>query len=121
MRKRVKKLPRVPLPVRSVEVHRPAKGAGSYKREKTVPADEIVAALASREYSFRCDWSEADGCWLVSFPQLPGCYAHVSDLARLEDVLQQAKEDWIGTALAYGKPIPEPKGVPYEHQDTPLN
>ena len=55
-------------------------------------------------------WSRADECFLVEVPELPGCMA---DGGSYEDALAQAKvviQEWLDTARAEGRPIPEPRG-----------
>lgn len=55
-------------------------------------------------------WSRDDQAFLVEVPELPGCMA---DGASYEDALANAQKviaEWIETALALGRAIPEPKG-----------
>jgi predicted RNase H-like HicB family nuclease len=55
-------------------------------------------------------WSDADGAFVVDVPELPGCMAdgatYQEALANAETVIQE----WIETAQALRRPIPEPKG-----------
>jgi predicted RNase H-like HicB family nuclease len=55
-------------------------------------------------------WSDADGAFVVDVPELPGCMAdgatYQEALANAETVIQE----WIETARALGRSIPEPKG-----------
>ncbi len=55
-------------------------------------------------------WSREDQAFLVEVPKLPGCMA---DGASYEEAVANAKVvigEWIETAQAQGRPIPEPKG-----------
>ena len=55
-------------------------------------------------------WSRDDQAFLVEVPELPGCMA---DGASYEDALANAQKviaEWIETAQALGRAIPEPKG-----------
>ena len=55
-------------------------------------------------------WSKEDQCFVVEVPELPGCMA---DGANYQDALKNAErviEEWIETARALDRPIPEPAG-----------
>ena len=55
-------------------------------------------------------WSKEDQSFLVEVPELPGC---MSDGATYEEAVANAQiviAEWIETANALGRPIPEPKG-----------
>ncbi len=55
-------------------------------------------------------WSKADEAFVVEVPELPGCMA---DGASYEQAVANAKvviQEWMDTALALGRPIPEPRG-----------
>ena len=55
-------------------------------------------------------WSKADGSFVVEVPELPGCMA---DGATYEEAVANAQViigEWIETARALGRPIPEPRG-----------
>lgn len=55
-------------------------------------------------------WGKEDQAFLVEVPELPGCMA---DGATYEEALANAQSviaEWIETAEALGRPIPEPKG-----------
>ena len=55
-------------------------------------------------------WSEEDKAFIAEVPELAGCMAdgatYQEALANVEVVIQE----WIETARALGRPIPEPKG-----------
>ena len=55
-------------------------------------------------------WSREDQAFLAEVPELPGCMA---DGASYEEALANAQQviaEWIETAEALDRPIPEPKG-----------
>ncbi len=55
-------------------------------------------------------WSRADESFIVEVPELAGCMA---DGSTYEEALANAKvviEEWLATARAESRPIPEPRG-----------
>lgn len=55
-------------------------------------------------------WSEVDQAFIAEVPELPGC---VSDGTTYLEAVQNAEiviQEWIETAKALGRSIPEPKG-----------
>jgi predicted RNase H-like HicB family nuclease len=55
-------------------------------------------------------WSQEDQSFLVQVPELPGCMA---DGTACQEAVQNAEviiQEWIETAQALGRDIPEPKG-----------
>lgn len=55
-------------------------------------------------------WSKEDQCFVVEVPELPGCMA---DGANYQEAVKNAErviEEWIETARALGRAIPEPAG-----------
>lgn len=64
----------------------------------------------SIRYELVIYWSNDDNAFLVEVPELPGCMA---DGATYEEALANVQviiDEWISTAQALGRPIPEPKG-----------
>jgi predicted RNase H-like HicB family nuclease len=62
------------------------------------------------KYELIIYWSEVDQAFIVEVPELPGCAA---DGETYQDAVQNAEvviQEWIETAQALGRPIPEPKG-----------
>jgi predicted RNase H-like HicB family nuclease len=55
-------------------------------------------------------WSKEDQSFIAEVPELPGCLAdgqtYQEALSNAETIIQE----WIETALALKRPIPEPKG-----------
>jgi predicted RNase H-like HicB family nuclease len=55
-------------------------------------------------------WSRADEAFVVEVPELAGCMA---DGASYEEAVANAQtviQEWVDTARALGRPIPEPRG-----------
>ena len=53
-------------------------------------------------------WSEEDGCYITSVPDLPGC---VADGETKEEALMNTEtiiQEWIETAKELGRDIPQP-------------
>jgi predicted RNase H-like HicB family nuclease len=62
------------------------------------------------KYELIIYWSEVDQAFIVEVPELPGCAA---DGETYQAAVQNAEiviQEWIETAQALGRPIPEPKG-----------
>ncbi|MEX2015241.1 MAG: type II toxin-antitoxin system HicB family antitoxin [Candidatus Hydrogenedentales bacterium] len=55
-------------------------------------------------------WSEEDAAYVAEVPELPGCAA---DGETYQEALAQAEaviDEWVETAIAMGRSIPEPRG-----------
>ena len=64
----------------------------------------------NHRYELIIYWSHADGAFVVEVPELPGCMA---DGATYEEALAAARvviDEWIATARALDRPVPEPRG-----------
>jgi predicted RNase H-like HicB family nuclease len=62
------------------------------------------------KYELIIYWSEIDRTFLVEVPELSGCMA---DSKTYQEAVQNAEviiQEWIDTAQALGRSIPEPKG-----------
>ncbi len=62
------------------------------------------------KYELIIYWSEVDEAFIVEVPELPGCMA---DGETYQEAVQNAEviiQEWIDTAQALGRSIPEPKG-----------
>ncbi len=62
------------------------------------------------KYELILYWSEVDQAFIVEVPELPGCAA---DGETYQEAVQNAEiviQEWIQTAQALGRSIPEPKG-----------
>jgi predicted RNase H-like HicB family nuclease len=62
------------------------------------------------KYELIIYWSKEDNAFVVEVPELPGAMA---DGASYEEAVANAQgviKEWVQTAKAIGRPIPEPKG-----------
>ncbi len=68
-------------------------------------ADELAAI---RRYSLTIEWSDEDGLYVVTVPELPGCMTHgVTHEAAVRQG-EDAIATWLATARRFGDPIPPP-------------
>jgi len=65
---------------------------------------------ADFQYEIILYWSRDDQAFIAEVPELPGCAAdgasYQEALANVEIVIRE----WIETAKALGRPVPEPRG-----------
>ena len=62
------------------------------------------------KYELIIYWSKEDDAFIVEVAELPGCMA---DGATYEEAVANAQttiREWLETAEAIGRPIPQPKG-----------
>ncbi len=62
------------------------------------------------KYEMIIYWSKEDDAYVVEVPELSGCMA---DGATYEEAVANGQvviQEWIETAKAIGRPVPEPKG-----------
>ena len=55
-------------------------------------------------------WSREDQAFLAEVPELPGCMADGDSYEQALANAQSVIAEWIETAQAMGRPIPDPKG-----------
>jgi predicted RNase H-like HicB family nuclease len=55
-------------------------------------------------------WSDEDKAFNAEVPELRGCAANGSTKAKALSAVEQIAGEWIETAKALGRPIPEPRG-----------
>lgn len=55
-------------------------------------------------------WSEEDQSFIAEAPELPGCAADGASYAKALANIEVIIDEWIETAKALGRPIPQPKG-----------
>lgn len=55
-------------------------------------------------------WSPDDEAFIAEIPELPGCAADGRTPQEALDRVQVVAQEWIETARALGRPVPEPKG-----------
>ena len=69
-----------------------------------------------RDYHINVFWSEEDNTYIADIPDLKYCSAHgPTPEAAIREVMI-AKEAWLETAKANGKPIPQPRYRPAIYQ-----
>ena len=55
-------------------------------------------------------WSQEDQAFIVEVPELPGCMADGETYQKAVQNAEVIIQEWIETAQALGREIPEPKG-----------
>ena len=55
-------------------------------------------------------WSAEDEAFIAEVPELPGCAADGATYTEVMANVEVIIAEWIETAQAIGRPIPEPKG-----------
>jgi len=66
--------------------------------------------MTMSKYELIIYWSEIDNAFVVEVPELPGCMADGATYADAVANIQVVIDEWIETATALGRPIPQPKG-----------
>ena len=62
------------------------------------------------KYELIIYWSREDDAFIVEVPELPGCMADGATYEEAVANAQAAIREWVETAKAIGRPIPQPKG-----------
>ena len=62
------------------------------------------------KYEIIICWSDEDGVFVATAPELPGCAAHGESQQAALDNINQAIDLRLETAREFGGPIPTPKG-----------
>lgn len=65
-----------------------------------------------RDYPIHLFWSHEDGCYVADIPDLRYYSAFGDTPEEAHAEVEKAKEGWLETARAHGKPIPEPRDRP---------
>ncbi len=60
------------------------------------------------KYSFNCTWSDEDGAFIASVPELPGCSADGRTVPQALKALDVVIDEWIETANEDKRPVPKP-------------
>ena len=77
---------------------------------ESTACDTAAKFTIDMRYKLIIYWSYADKSFIVEVPELPGCMA---DGATYEEAVTNAQiiiAEWIETARALNRPIPEPRG-----------
>jgi predicted RNase H-like HicB family nuclease len=62
------------------------------------------------KYEIILYWSAEDNAFVAEVPELPGCAADGETRLQALENVEVVIHEWIETAHALGRPIPEPKG-----------
>jgi predicted RNase H-like HicB family nuclease len=62
------------------------------------------------KYELIIYWSNQDHAFVVEVPELAGCMADGATYEKAVANAQEVIQEWVETAKALGRPIPEPKG-----------
>jgi len=65
----------------------------------------------SLPYSMEVIPSE-EGGWVIKIKELPGCMTQADNWEDVLNLVREAKQGWIETAIEFGDPIPEPQPLP---------
>lgn len=63
----------------------------------------------STKYDVNIIWSEDDGVYLATVPELPGCTTHGDTRVEAVRMAEDAIEGWLAVAREFGREIPEPR------------
>jgi len=66
--------------------------------------------MTMSKYEIIIYWSKEDNAFIAEVPELPGCMADGKSYLEALTLVQTIIEEWIETARALGRTIPEPKG-----------
>ncbi len=64
--------------------------------------------IAADRYSLIVEWSDEDGLYIVTVPELPGCRTHGKTQREAIEVGRDAIETWLDANRAWERPIPAP-------------
>jgi predicted RNase H-like HicB family nuclease len=62
------------------------------------------------KYEIIIFWSQEDNAFVAEVPELPGCMADGESYREALANAEQVIREWIETAHALGRPVPQPKG-----------
>ncbi len=69
-----------------------------------------------KDYHINIFYSEEDGGYIADIPDLPGCSAFGRTPEEALAEVQIAKQAWLESARAEGRPVPEPRYRPMIYQ-----
>lgn len=59
-------------------------------------------------WTFRFEWSDEDNCYVASVAELPGCMSDGETIEEATNMIKDALQEYIETAIELNKEIPEP-------------
>lgn len=66
--------------------------------------------MAPFKYEIIIYWSENDLSYIAEVPELAGCMSDGKTYSEALENVEQIIAEWIETAMALNRPIPQPKG-----------
>ena len=69
--------------------------------------EELLAE--ARRYSLLIEWSERDGVYIVTVPELPGCKTHGATHVEAIEMGEEAITTYLVGARHFGDPVPPPR------------
>lgn len=69
------------------------------------------ASAAVPPYSMRLDWDSNSCHFVVTVPELPGCWAHGRTRAEAVGNGEEVIAAWLGRAHRFGDPVPDPTTI----------
>ena len=76
-------------------------------------ADKTQEYYLKLHYRVEFEFDPDEKSWVVRYPELPGCVAHGSTIAKALKRGEEFKAEWIKTALEVGDSIAEPEQIEY--------
>ncbi len=74
---------------------------------ETAITEELLAE--ARRYSLLIEWSERDGVYIVTVPELPGCKTHGATHVEAIEMGEEAIATYLAGARHFGDPVPPPR------------
>ena len=69
---------------------------------------DMTAPSEAGRYSMVIEWSDEDGLYIVTVPELPGCRTHGKTQVEAVEVGRDVIETWLDANRAWERPIPSP-------------
>jgi len=73
-----------------------------------VSTQDMTAPGEVGRYSLVIEWSDEDGLYIVTVPELPGCRTHGKTQVEAVEMGRDAIETWLDANRAWERPIPAP-------------
>ena len=74
--------------------------------ENALTSDDLVV---TRRYAMVIEWSEEDGVFVVTVPDLPGCRTHAATRDEAARMGEEAIATWLASDAKWGVASPEPR------------
>ena len=75
------------------------------------PVNRAVEEYLTLPYTIEVHKDDSDGelAYVARVVELPGCLTQADTFEEVEEMVQDAMQDWIESALEDGIPVPEPR------------